>query len=415
MPDQYHIMDKAQARKSIKSLLYEATNLTPSSLMEFFEIDLSSVVKSIGSSLFKDGQEIDIQFVTETGEENILRFHNNIKAFNSYIFWQGNTYFPAPIQAEGFDINARGTLPTPILRISAQKEEGIEALSILRRAIHKYGDIVGAKVTRIRTFAKYLDSKNFSDITQPNNSQGSYSNPFPDQYEPDPYAEFPRDIFYVERKSNENKVNLEYELSALMDVEGIKLPRRVVMSQKCSFSYRGCGCFYEKKEPTTFDPNTPNSMPGNENVPLPGPGTTSPLLSKCQIRDSELKLPEDAPPVSTISDVDIKSLLGVAELNDKGSWSQDKAYSKGDYVRMTKNSRNYYFVAKVNVPASQGSKFAPPNPDYWVADMCSKTIKGCRKRWGANGSVVIGDTNDFAKGELQFGGFPNATRQDQTL
>ena len=76
MPDQYHIMDKAQARKSIKTLLYEATNLTPSSLMEFFEIDLSSVVKSIGSSLVKDGQDIDIQFVTETGEENILRFHN---------------------------------------------------------------------------------------------------------------------------------------------------------------------------------------------------------------------------------------------------------------------------------------------------------------------------------------------------
>ena len=46
MPDQYHIMDKAQARKSIKSLLYEATNLTPSSLMEFFEIDLSSVAQA---------------------------------------------------------------------------------------------------------------------------------------------------------------------------------------------------------------------------------------------------------------------------------------------------------------------------------------------------------------------------------
>ena len=111
-------MDKAQARKSIKSLLHEATNLTPSSLMEFFEIDLSSVVKSIGSSLVEDVKDIDIELVTEAGEENILRFHNNIKVFNSFIYWQGNTYFPAPIQAEGFDISARGTLPTPILRIS---------------------------------------------------------------------------------------------------------------------------------------------------------------------------------------------------------------------------------------------------------------------------------------------------------
>lgn len=395
MPDQYHIMDKAQARKSIKSLLHEATNLTPSSLMEFFEIDLSSVVKSIGSSLVEDGKDIDIEFITETGEENILRFHNNIKAFNSFIFWQGNTYFPAPIQAEGFDISARGTLPTPILRISAQKEEGIEALSILRRAIHKYGDIVGAKVTRIRTFAKYLDSKNFSDITQPNSSQGSYSNPFPDQYEPDPYAEFPRDIFYVERKSNENKVNLEYELSALMDVEGVKLPRRVVMSQKCGFTYRGCGCFYEG------DGNGAQSLADN-------------VYNKCDIRRSELSLPESAPPVSTIRDESIKSLLGVTELVDKGTWI-NTSYNKGDYVKMSKNGCNYYFVAKDSIPQGQGTKYAPPNPDYWIADLCSKTLRGCRQRWGANGAVEVGDSTDFVKGELQFGGFPNATRLDQTL
>ena len=69
-------MDNPQARKSIKSLLHEATNLTPSSLMEFFEIDLSSVVKSIGSSLVEDVKYIDIELVTDAGEENILRFHN---------------------------------------------------------------------------------------------------------------------------------------------------------------------------------------------------------------------------------------------------------------------------------------------------------------------------------------------------
>jgi len=250
-------------------------------------------------------------------------------------------------------------------------------------------------VTRIRTFAKYLDSKNFSDITQPNSSQGSYSNPFPDQYEPDPYAEFPRDIFYVERKSNENKVNLEYELSALMDVEGVKLPRRVVMSQKCGFTYRGCGCFYEG------DGNSTQSLADN-------------VYNKCDIRRSELSLPESAPPVSTIRDESIKSLLGVTELVDKGTWI-NTSYNKGDYVKMSKNGCNYYFVAKDSIPQGQGTKYAPPNPDYWIADLCSKTLRGCRQRWGANGAVEVGDSTDFVKGELQFGGFPNATRLDQTL
>tara|TARA_Y100000361_G_scaffold50385_1_gene43817 strand:+ start:7547 stop:8731 length:1185 start_codon:yes stop_codon:yes gene_type:complete len=393
MPDNYNIMDKGQAKKSIKSLLFEASNLTPSSLMTFFEVDLSTVVKSIGSSLVQDGTEVGINFETAGGEENILRFHNNIKAMNCYIYWQGNTYFPAPIHAEGFDISARGTLPTPILRVTAQKEEGIEALSILRRAIHKYGDIIGAKVTRIRTFAKYLDSKNFSDISQINNSQGSYANPFPDQYEPDPYAEFPRDIFYVERKSNENKINIEYELSALLDVEGIKLPRRRVLSQRCSFTYRGCGCFYEQK------------------------ANSSGIYEKCDLRQSQLTMPEDAPPVATDKDEDISRIVGgteATELKNAGIWSSSRQYEAGEYVSMQKGGYNYYFVAKTTIPSGQGTKFAPPNPDYWVADMCSKSLTGCRKRWGTKGSVVIGETKDFVKGELQYGGFPNATRLDQT-
>lgn len=390
MPDNYNIMDKGQAKKSIKSLLFEASNLTPSSLMTFFEVDLSTVVKSIGSSLVQDGTEVGINFETAGGEENILRFHNNIKAMNCYIYWQGNTYFPAPIHAEGFDISARGTLPTPILRVTAQKEEGIEALSILRRAIHKYGDIIGAKVTRIRTFAKYLDSKNFSDISQINNSQGSYTNPFPDQYEPDPYAEFPRDIFYVERKSNENKINIEYELSALLDVEGIKLPRRRVLSQRCSFTYRGCGCFYEQK------------------------ANSSGIYEKCDLRQSQLTMPEDAPPVATDKDEDISRIVGSTELKNAGIWSSSRQYEAGEYVSMQKGGYNYYFVAKTTIPSGQGTKFAPPNPDYWVADMCSKSLTGCRKRWGTKGSVVIGETKDFVKGELQYGGFPNATRLDQT-
>jgi lambda family phage minor tail protein L len=495
MAKDYHIIDKGQAKKSIKSLMYQATSLSPSSLIHLFEFDLTSVVKSIGSSLVDDGEDVGISFTDDEDNSNILRFHNNIKVIDSYIFWQGKTYFPAPIQAEGFDISSRGTLPTPILRITAQKEEEIEALSILRRAVHKYGDIVGSKVTRIRTFAKYLDAKNFSDISEADSTQGVYPSPFPDEYEPDPYAEFPRDVFYVERKSSENKVNLEYELSALMDVEGIKLPRRVVLSQKCGFSYRGCGCFYEQKESEKFSASSVTSsgwsksltsgawgasqshsafaqasttgsgtgalfsvvtdiagIPtftrvsggsgyavgdtltfndpylsgescvlyvnglGDQRDIITGPGTTSPLLAKCDIRDSQLTLPEKAPPVATIRDENIKKILGVTELIPKGKWTNQE-YNIGEYVKMTKNKINYYFVAKTQIPQSTdgASKYAPPNSDYWISDMCSKTLHGCRKRWGAKGAVEIGGTKDFIKGELQYGGFPNATRLEQTL
>lgn len=395
MPEgSYDIVDKEQAKKSIKSLMHELTNLTPSSLMTLFEIDFTNVVQSINSSLVKDSNEIGLFPNFEQGKENILRFHNNIKVFNSYIIWQGKTFFPAPIMAEGFEITSRGVLPSPTLSLTSQTEEGIEALSIIRRVIRKYGDIVGAKVTRIRTFAKFLDKNNFSDISSPDSQRGIYASNFPEEYEPDPYAELPRDVFFVERKASEDKNSINYELSSSLDVEGVKLPRRVVTASKCGFTYRGCGCFYEG------DGNSAQSLADH-------------VYKKCGIRRTDLTLPEDAPPVATINDQNIKDMIGVSELVFKGRYSSKAFYESGDYIYMEKNGIRYYFVAKVDIPATENTEYSPPNPDFWIADLCSKTLQGCRKRWGAQGSVVIGESEDFKKGELQFGGFPNATKLEQ--
>ena len=395
MPEgSYDIVDKEQAKKSIKSLMHELTNLTPSSLMTLFEIDFTNVVQSINSSLVKDSNEIGLFPNFEQGKENILRFHNNIKVFNSYIIWQGKTFFPAPIMAEGFEITSRGVLPSPTLSLTSQTEEGIEALSIIRRVIRKYGDIVGAKVTRIRTFAKFLDKNNFSDISSPDSQRGIYASNFPEEYEPDPYAELPRDVFFVERKASEDKNSINYELSSSLDVEGVKLPRRVVTASKCGFTYRGCGCFYEG------DGNSAQSLADH-------------VYKKCGIRRTDLTLPEDAPPVATINDQNIKDMIGVSEFVFKGRYSSKAFYESGDYIYMEKNGIRYYFVAKVDIPATENTEYSPPNPDFWIADLCSKTLQGCRKRWGTQGSVVIGESEDFKKGELQFGGFPNATKLEQ--
>ena len=395
MPEgSYDIVDKEQAKKSIKSLMHELTNLTPSTLMTLFEIDFTNVVQSINSSLVKDSNEIGLFPNFEQGKENILRFHNNIKVFNSYIIWQGKTFFPAPIMAEGFEITSRGVLPSPTLSLTSQTEEGIEALSIIRRVIRKYGDIVGAKVTRIRTFAKFLDKNNFSDISSPDSQRGIYASNFPEEYEPDPYAELPRDVFFVERKASEDKTSITYELSSSLDVEGVKLPRRVVTASKCGFTYRGCGCFYEG------DGNSAQSLADH-------------VYKKCGIRRTDLTLPEDAPPVATINDQNIKDMIGVSEFVFKGIYSSKAFYESGDYIYMEKNGIRYYFVAKVDIPATENTEYSPPNPDFWIADLCSKTLQGCRKRWGTQGSVVIGESEDFKKGELQFGGFPNATKLEQ--
>ena len=93
-----------RAKSSIKSLSFELTNLTPSSMVTFFEIDISAILKDKGiiPDLTVEAQNIGFAPAKDV-QDGILRFHNNIKVFNSYVVWQGKTYYPAPIQAEGFE------------------------------------------------------------------------------------------------------------------------------------------------------------------------------------------------------------------------------------------------------------------------------------------------------------------------
>ena len=402
-----------QARSSIKSLVFELSNLTPSAIVTLFEIDLTSILEA---KSIPDLSAAKVQTgFNEATPNNILRFHNNIKVFNSTIKWQGNTYIPAPIQATGFENSSRGTLPTPILSISSQSETGTDQLALLRYEILKLGDIIGAKVTRRRTFAKYLDWDNFQAVT----SESRLAE-LPDGYEPDPNAELPRDIYFIERKTAENKNSIQYQLSSILDLEGIKVPRRTIISDKCNWHYRGPGCWYQHQEV------------GEDPVPI---------LQKADLRTGDVTLPGNAPPVANDKDERIAGLLNsdknqlTTGFNSK--WLPDTTYKRNSYVYIIKDKIKYYFVSKGGPkaqldPSATGYNSedpvpvdtSPPNSTYWIADECSKTLNGCRLRWGNGGSVTqghgdsicpIGPVGNAAgtQGGLPFGGFPAARKVSQ--
>ena len=246
---------KNRAQSSFKSVSAELANLNPSAIVTFFEIDVTNVMES--NNISNLGAEADAYGVTQTVQDNILRFHNSINVFNSFLKWQGNTYYPAPIQGEQFETSSRGTLPTPVLMIATQGSQH-DLMGLLRHQIRKFGDIVGAKVTRIRTFAKYLDVDNFLAVDADGNVSPTVSQDMatenlaeiPLGFEPDPYAELPRDIYYIERKESENKSILRYQLSSNLDLEGIQIPKRMILANRCMFDYRGPGCWYQHKYET---------------------------------------------------------------------------------------------------------------------------------------------------------------------
>tara|TARA_Y100001938_G_scaffold145373_1_gene221878 strand:- start:899 stop:2200 length:1302 start_codon:yes stop_codon:yes gene_type:complete len=427
MTDYYDNPTIDQAKNSIRALNAELSNLTPSAPINLFEIDISKIAQEKNINLSADAEEKNIDFLSFKGvDKGILRFHNNIKVFNSYIVWQGKTYYPAPISASGFETTTKGTLPQPTLSITSQTETGQDGVALLRYEIRKMGDIIGAKVTRRRTFAKFLDAVNFGTKAQA--KVGRETNILPEGFEPDPFAYLPSDIYFVERKQNENKTTISYQLSSILDLEGVKLPKRRILADKCSFQYRGLGCWYQHayKEELEGFPGTAPAYDGVK-VPLLNRAQVPTLLSSGNPSEGTGML-ESARPVATDSDQDIISET-IGDLNSqeykfkdraKFTTKPDEPYVPGNYVYIVDDTTKvkYYFVCKKltgGTAANSGDgkdAISPPNKEYWVADECSKSLTGCRLRWGAKAwrNKSGKGTCEIATGHLPFGGFPAAKK-----
>jgi lambda family phage minor tail protein L len=153
---------------------------------------------------------------------SVLRFHNGVNELGTDVVWQGNTYLRFPLEASGFEYNGKGQLPRPSLRVA-------NVTGLLGALVRTYQDLVGCKFTRRRTMLKYLDAVNF--VGGVNASA-------------DPTAALPDDVYFVDRKATENKVLIEFELSAAFDVAGVKLPRRFIVQNICPWTYRGGECGY---------------------------------------------------------------------------------------------------------------------------------------------------------------------------
>ena len=146
------------------------------------------------------------------GSAQTYRFHNGTSLnANGDIIWAGNQYIKMPIQAEGFAFQ-KGQLPRPTLTVSNALGT-ITAILLNVNAVTTGNDLTGATVTRIRTLARYLDAVNFPDSTNPLGT-------------PDPTAEFPQEIYKIDRKSTENREIVQFELAAVFDLAGIRAPKR---------------------------------------------------------------------------------------------------------------------------------------------------------------------------------------------
>lgn len=149
---------------------------------------------------------------------DVLRFHASTEIGS--IWWQGEEYSPWPMRADGF---ARTTDQPPTPKLTVANIDG--RISLLCMA---HEDLVGARLIRRRTFAKYLDARNFPG----GNAQA------------DPLQEMDPEVWFIERKVSENPQAIEFELSSTLDFNGVQLPRRQIVANSCTSEYRGPECGY---------------------------------------------------------------------------------------------------------------------------------------------------------------------------
>jgi lambda family phage minor tail protein L len=210
-------------------LASEIQKLAPSAVIELFVLDATS----LGG--------------------DIMYFHAGTNELSQNITWQGQIYTRFPIAISGFEITGQGQFPRPKLRVS-------NVLSAITTLLIENNDLLGAKLTRKRTLAKYLDAINFTGSVNPT---------------ADSSAEFPEDIYFIDRKANEDRDTVEFELAAAVDMIGVMCPRRQIIQNICTWRYRGSECGYTG---TNYFDQSDNP------VATAGADTCGKRLSSCKAR-----------------------------------------------------------------------------------------------------------------------------------
>ena len=221
----------------------ELINSSPFAIIELFELKLfQDLHGSDEEYYFHAGR--NRKTTLPAGSDDILDAYS--------IKYGGTPYIPLPVEASGFEFNGDGTLPRPSIRF-ANLQSQITALLLGINQITPGNDLSGARVKRIRTLSRFLDSDNWENGVNPYGNPDSGAN-----------AQFPPEIYYIDRKVAENRDFVEFELVSSFDMPNTKAPRRLVMQNLCQWEYKSKECGYagDDEFTVTGTPITPAAAAG---------------------------------------------------------------------------------------------------------------------------------------------------------
>lgn len=158
---------------------------------------------------------------------NVQRFAPHTDTEGHAVALGGVEYPPIPVELRGFQRRIEGSQPRPAVQMA-------NGHGFMSQLIEEVGDLVGATLLRKRIFARHLDGGD----------------------DPDPSQVWePVEEWIVERKSQENYLRIEWELSAPVDVEQFDLPAGRIEPNLCRWLYKSVECGWVPGAGPYFDRN----------------------------------------------------------------------------------------------------------------------------------------------------------------
>jgi len=360
---------------SSANLMQQGLSVIPDVLLDFYEIDFSNLQANF--DILNDVYGVNI------GSQPIYRFCPMTNEGNP-LYWQGKSYQPLPIHIEGFESKSDGRLPRPTLALA--NPDGL-----FSKIVHSNDDFANSKVTRKRTYARFLDDINF--VNEQNPFGGA-----------DPSAHYPDDIYYIGRKVEENKSLIKFELVSPLELEETLVPARLVLPGYCGFTYRcSVGCGYSGLPIETADGR---SLRSNFSYMMPR------VADKYNIGYID---PDLYP--KGINSSGIKEWSRFGRNNDSNN---PTGYELNDIVKIlpTNSTNPYKSTAQIYVCIQSHTNPVNSHPffsqEYWLKDECQKTLEACKKRFSnKNRDSSLSKYNfSTSSSQLRFGGFPGTEKYD---
>jgi lambda family phage minor tail protein L len=276
--------------------------------------------EKINQEIFDINKNTIVEFIKI---HNIVNFdeiyiHAGVNKIYSSLVFDNQEYSYVPFELTGVESQGDGGISRPNFKI-------VNFSGFMSKYLRDKDDLLGAKVTRIRTYLKFLDKVNFLGYDEdPEHWKSQGINP-------DPISKFRDDDWVISQKIEENKFFISFELTNALDLENITLPNRKIINNYCYWKYRGKGCKY------------------------------------------------DGDPIADSNNVKFKD-----KINFQGKWGLGKNYITNDSVYLVvkegNTTRRVFYVCAQNHSSSNSTK-PSLNSDLWVKDDCNKKLGGCKLRY----------------------------------